>query len=53
MVVSSVGVSAAEMKVPRTLRDDMSTFTRLLRCLGHLGDDTRLHDLRRFNASPH
>jgi hypothetical protein len=38
MVVSSVGVSAAEMKVPRTFRDDVSTFTRLLRCLSHLGD---------------
>jgi hypothetical protein len=38
MVVSCVGLSAAEMKVLRTFRDDMSTFTRLLRGLGPLGD---------------
>jgi hypothetical protein len=38
MIVSCVGLSAAEMKGLRTFRDDLSTFTRLLRGLGPLGD---------------
>ena len=38
MIVCCVGLSAAEMKGLRTFRDDLSTFTRLLRGLSPLGD---------------
>jgi hypothetical protein len=38
MVVSSVGVSMAEMKVLRTFGDDKTAFTTLLRSLGPLED---------------
>jgi hypothetical protein len=38
MVSLVSGLSAAEMKALRTFRDDMSTFTRLLRGLSPLGD---------------